>query len=110
MGRPVDVCPVEGGEDVTFNFTTQFYFDDAITDAIFARESPYKDRPARMTRNNNDGIYNEPYYVETITDVAIGHPVWAGDSRGIVFTEVNEHWRSYRARYHRLGTPTSDVP
>lgn len=46
--------------------------------------------------------------LETITDVAIGHPVWAGDSRGVVFTEVNEHWRSYRARYHRLGTPVSE--
>jgi oligopeptidase B len=25
-----------------------------------------------------------------------------------VFTEVNEHWRSYRARLHRLGTPASE--
>ncbi len=24
-------------------------------------------------------------------------------ARGIVFTEVNDQWRSYRARYHRLG-------
>lgn len=46
--------------------------------------------------------------IETVTDVAIGHPVWTSDSRGIVFTEVNEHWRSYRARFHRLGTPTSE--
>jgi oligopeptidase B len=44
--------------------------------------------------------------VETITEVGIGSPVWASDSKGIVFTEVNEHWRSYRARYHRLGTST----
>ena len=43
--------------------------------------------------------------IETVTDVAIGHPVWTSDSRGVVFTEVNENWRSYRARYHRLGTP-----
>lgn len=41
--------------------------------------------------------------IETVTDVAIGEPVWASDSGGIVFTEVNENWRSYRARYHRLG-------
>jgi oligopeptidase B len=48
--------------------------------------------------------------IETVTDVAIGHPVWTSDSRGIVFTEVNENWRSYRARYRRLGTPpTEDV-
>src|SRR4051812_23145354 len=43
--------------------------------------------------------------IETVTDVGIGHPVWTSDSGGIVFTEVNENWRSYRARYHRLGTP-----
>jgi len=48
--------------------------------------------------------------IETVTDVAIGQPVWTSDSRGIVFTEVNENWRSYRARFHRLGTPAdSDV-
>ncbi|MGQ0590017.1 MAG: S9 family peptidase, partial [Sphingosinicella sp.] len=41
--------------------------------------------------------------VETVTEVGIGAPVWTADSRGIVFTEVNEHWRSYRARLHWLG-------
>jgi oligopeptidase B len=46
--------------------------------------------------------------IETVTDVAIGHPVWTSDSRGVVFTEVNENWRSYRARFHRLGTPPSE--
>ncbi len=46
--------------------------------------------------------------IETITDVGIGSPVWTSDSSGLVFTEVNENWRSYRARYHRLGTPTED--
>lgn len=41
--------------------------------------------------------------VETVTEVGIGAPVWTADSRGLVFTEVNEHWRSYRARLHWLG-------
>ncbi|GAA3903303.1 S9 family peptidase [Sphingomonas limnosediminicola] len=41
--------------------------------------------------------------IETVTEVGIGSPVWTSDSAGVVFTEVNEHWRSYRARYHRLG-------
>ena len=44
--------------------------------------------------------------IETVTDVAIGQPVWTSGSDGIVFSEVNENWRSYRARYHRLVTPT----
>ena len=41
--------------------------------------------------------------IETVTEVGIGQPVWTSDSGGIVFTEVNDNWRSYRARYHRLG-------
>ncbi|MGQ0558615.1 MAG: S9 family peptidase [Sphingosinicella sp.] len=43
--------------------------------------------------------------LETITEVGIGTPVWSADSRALVFTEVNEQWRSYRARLHRLGLP-----
>jgi len=46
--------------------------------------------------------------IETITEVGIGSPVWTSDSKGIVFTEVNDNWRSYRARYHRLGTATGE--
>ncbi len=45
--------------------------------------------------------------METVTEVGIGQPVWTGDSAGIVFTEVNDNWRSYRARYHRLGRPVA---
>jgi oligopeptidase B len=47
--------------------------------------------------------------IETVTEVGIGQPVWTSDSAGIVFTEVNEHWRSYRARYHRLGRPANEA-
>ncbi|MBA3511939.1 S9 family peptidase [Sphingomonas sp.] len=46
--------------------------------------------------------------IETVTDVAIGQPVWSSDSQGIVFNEVNENWRSYRARFHRLGRPADE--
>ena len=46
--------------------------------------------------------------LETITEVGIGSPVWTSDSAGLVFTEVNEQWRSYRARFHRLGTPVEE--
>ena len=46
--------------------------------------------------------------IETVTDVGIGQPVWTSGSDGIVFTEVNDNWRSYRARYHRLGRPVSE--
>ncbi|MCF2515874.1 S9 family peptidase [Sphingomonas sp. G124] len=41
--------------------------------------------------------------IETVTRVGIGNPVWTSDSTGLVFTEVNDQWRSYRAQYHRIG-------
>ena len=41
--------------------------------------------------------------IETVTKVGIGNPVWTSDSKGLVFTEVNDQWRSYRAQYHRVG-------
>jgi len=47
--------------------------------------------------------------VETVTKVGIGQPVWTSDSKGIVFTEVNDQWRSYRARYHRLGAAAEEA-
>lgn len=45
--------------------------------------------------------------IETVTEVGIGTVVWTADSRGIVFTEVNDNWRSYRARLHMLGQPAA---
>jgi oligopeptidase B len=46
--------------------------------------------------------------LETVSEVAIGQPVWSADGGAILFTEVNEHWRSYRARLHRLGRPVAE--
>jgi protocatechuate 3,4-dioxygenase beta subunit len=37
-------------------FVSQLYFEDAYTDAVFTR-APYVGRPARRTRNSNDGIF-----------------------------------------------------
>jgi oligopeptidase B len=48
--------------------------------------------------------------IETVTEVGIGAPVWAADNRTLIFTEVNENWRSYRARLHVMGQPPeSDI-
>jgi oligopeptidase B len=47
--------------------------------------------------------------LETVSEVGIGSPVWTADGRGVVFTEVNENWRSYRARLHRLGRPPAEA-
>lgn len=47
--------------------------------------------------------------IETVTEVGIGRPVWTADSRGVVFTEVNDNWRSYRARLHWLGQSPAEA-
>ncbi|PTD24282.1 S9 family peptidase [Sphingomonas fennica] len=48
--------------------------------------------------------------IETITAVANGAVVWSADSTAVAYTEVNDNWRTYRARLHRLGTdPAGDV-
>jgi oligopeptidase B len=47
--------------------------------------------------------------LETVTEVAIGNVVWSAGSDAIVFTEVNENWRSYRARLHRIGARPEDA-
>lgn len=39
-----------------FDFTSQLYFDDALTDRVHA-QAPYANRGARRVRNSQDGIY-----------------------------------------------------
>jgi protocatechuate 3,4-dioxygenase beta subunit len=45
------------GSSKTYEFTSQFFFDDAATDSVYT-QSPYSSRGARSTLNANDGIYN----------------------------------------------------
>ena len=46
--------------------------------------------------------------IETVSAVVNGALVWASDGRAIAYTEVNEHWRTFRARLHRLDTEPRD--
>jgi protocatechuate 3,4-dioxygenase beta subunit len=46
------------GAQRTFEFTSQLYMDDAITDLVYAR-APYNAKGPRSTRNNQDGIYRQ---------------------------------------------------
>lgn len=47
--------------------------------------------------------------VETVTEVANGAVVWSAGSDAVAFTEVNDQWRTYRARLHRLGADPADA-
>ena len=58
-GRAVHIhakIRVFNGLDQLYEFTTQFFFDDDLTDRVF-RLRPYNERPARDTYNYNDNIY-----------------------------------------------------
>jgi hypothetical protein len=37
--------------------TGQLFFDDSLTDSVFAATEPYSSRPDRTTRNADDSIY-----------------------------------------------------
>ncbi len=45
------------GTSRTYEFTSQFFFDETLTDAVHA-QSPYSAKGTRDTRNTRDGIYN----------------------------------------------------
>jgi protocatechuate 3,4-dioxygenase beta subunit len=45
------------GSSKTYEFTSQFFFDDTLTDSVYT-QSPYSSRGTRDARNANDGIYN----------------------------------------------------
>jgi oligopeptidase B len=48
--------------------------------------------------------------IETVSEVINGAVVWSAQSDAIAYTEVNDNWRTFRARLHRLGSdPAGDV-
>ncbi len=60
QGRAVHIhfkVRVIAGTTTTYEFTSQFFFDESVTSTIHAA-SPYNTRGQRDTRNTNDGIYN----------------------------------------------------
>lgn len=62
MGRTVHIhfrIRKYQGATVTFNFTSQMYFDDAISDSLFASNAPYSSHTNRSPASNQqDNLYN----------------------------------------------------
>jgi protocatechuate 3,4-dioxygenase beta subunit len=62
MGRAVHIhfkVRLYAGSQKTYEFTSQFFFDDTLTDAVYAQQAPYNTRRSRDTRNSADGIYQQ---------------------------------------------------
>jgi uncharacterized protein (TIGR03437 family) len=75
VGRTVHIhfkIRLFSGSTRTFEFTSQIYFDDSLTDQIFT-QAPYNTRGARGTRNNNDGIYSAQGVLALTSDGQGGH-------------------------------------
>jgi protocatechuate 3,4-dioxygenase beta subunit len=55
-------------------FTSQFYFDESMTDRVFARE-PYSSHTGQRTLNERDGIYREggAQLMLAVTETAKGY-------------------------------------
>lgn len=58
-GRAVHIhfkIRVDAGTDSAYEFTSQFFFDDSLSDEVF-EQTPYSSKGARNTLNRSDGIY-----------------------------------------------------
>jgi oligopeptidase B len=51
---------------------------------------------------------NAPENASLIAENAIGCPVWAEDANTLLYLELNEHWRPYRVRAHKIGSDKPD--
>jgi protocatechuate 3,4-dioxygenase beta subunit len=47
------------GSQTAYEFTSQFFFDDTLSDAVYGQNAPYNTRAARDQRNSTDGIYQQ---------------------------------------------------
>ena len=46
--------------------------------------------------------------LEDAIENTIGSPVWAADDSAFLYTVVDENWRPYQVRRHRLGEPAAE--
>jgi protocatechuate 3,4-dioxygenase beta subunit len=85
----VKVRLFDSANNTTTEATTQIFFDDAVTDAVYASASPYNARKARDTRNSNDNIYGNQsvLLVHPSGDAASG--MSASFSIGVQLGQIN---------------------
>jgi hypothetical protein len=95
--------------NVTYNYVTQLFFDDAFTDRIYARP-PYNARGAHPTRNGNDGIYRDAATppVMTLTERSDGG-VHAEVSLGLAGVPANASFRAFSATAQNRGTAAAPL-
>ena len=55
---------------VTFNFTSQLFFNDAVTTDVYNHVFPYTQRPNRDTTNATDSVFNTPVTYNGVTQTS----------------------------------------
>ena len=58
---------------VTYNFVTQMFFNEQVTNHVYSTVSPYKARNSRDTKNATDSIYSGPSEDNEVTADAGAH-------------------------------------
>lgn len=74
-GRTVHIhFKIRTNDKRAYEYTSQLYFDDALTDRVFTR-APYSDQPGRRVRNTQDWIYQDggKDLMLTVTEQAQGY-------------------------------------
>ena len=51
---------------------------------------------------------NDSSTVDAPIEGTLGNPVWSADGEHLFYVVVNDNWRPYEVRRHRLGTPAAD--
>ncbi|WP_419814908.1 S9 family peptidase [Glacieibacterium sp.] len=69
----------------------------------YAIDADGSERFTLRVRDLATGVEGEP-----ITAHSIGSPVWTADSAALAWTEVDEKWRPFRVRLHRLDIGGED--
>jgi protocatechuate 3,4-dioxygenase beta subunit len=71
----------------TFEFTSQLFFDDALTDQVYA-QAPYSARPRRDVLNRNDGIFRQNGSQMILSPVPQGQSLAATFSVGLDLSDA----------------------
>ena len=66
----------------------------------YSTDTDGSERFRLVIRNLNTGEM-----LEDVIENTIGSPVWAADDSAFLYTVVDENWRPYQVRRHRLGEP-----
>ncbi len=93
--------------NTTYNFTSQLFFDDAVSDVVYAK-APYNTRGNRNTRNSNDNIYLGSAASPLVLLTPMGNGGYFGEvALGLAGVPATPQLRSFSVTTVNFGTSTT---